>query len=71
MDHVLELVTVNYLQLETMKVEKWRRQIMSQESFPFCIRDITLPQCGTGYAYSKYQLEQGCILTSELLIVFK
>ena len=50
-DHVLEVVTINYLQSGTSKGGQWRRQIMSQESFPFRIRDILIPKCRTGYVY--------------------
>ena len=28
-----------------------RRRILTQASFPFCIHDVPLPQCNTGYVY--------------------
>ena len=48
MDHIIELVKVDYTQSETKKGAQLRRQIMSQEEFPLRIQDISLPQCRTG-----------------------
>ena len=48
MDHIIELVKVDYTQSETKQGVQLRRQIMSQEEFPLRIQDISLPQCRTG-----------------------
>ena len=48
MKDVLDLLTINS---DTMNSSERRTRVMSTSSFPYRIKDITLPQCNTGYVY--------------------
>ena len=48
MEEVLELITINS---ETVNDTEIRNRVMTTSSFPYRIKDITLPQCNTGYVY--------------------
>ena len=47
MEDVLELITINSDNNE----EPVRNRVMGQQSFPFRICDVILPQCNTGFVY--------------------
>ena len=47
MEDVLKLITIN----SNGNEEPARNRVMDQESFPFRICDVILPQCNTGYVY--------------------
>lgn len=51
MDEVLKLITIRNNNNSTENNLQPRRRIMTVDSFPYRICDITLPQCNTGYVY--------------------
>ena len=48
MENVLDLVTINS---ETMNDTERRTRVMFISSFHYRIKDMTSPQCNTGYVY--------------------
>ena len=48
MEDILDLVTINS---DTMSNPERTSRVLSASSFPYRIKDMTLPQCNTGYVY--------------------
>ena len=48
MEDILDLVTINS---DINNNPERRNRVLSASSFPYRIKDMTLPQCNTGYVY--------------------
>lgn len=57
-EKVLDLITVRCNTTSNQRVRQQQRVIMTQDRFPFSIRNVPLPQCRTGFVYFLISLKQ-------------